>query len=307
MAFLQTHTPRAVETAVATGLALLLLAGGSGGCSKPQAEIQPARLRVSALPSQSVETLRERYGSLLGHLSAELKLPCDLVLYDTYEQLLDAFVARKIDLAFFGGVTFVMAADRGGAVPLVMRDVDRQFTTVFLASARDRRRRPEEFRGARFTFGTPLSASGHAMPRVFLAQQGIEPETFFGSVGYSGGHERTALRVRDGLEDLGAANAAAIEQMYSRGEIRRDQVKVLWETRPFVDYVWAATPTLPDRLRLQIRDAFLALSTTSPAHAAVLSDLGAGGYLPASADDFSEMREVVRLLPAAGRTRAGEP
>ena len=120
------------------------------------------------------------------------------------------------------------------------------------------------------------------MPRYFLEKQNIVPESFFSEVRYSGSHDKTAQWVRDGIVDIGAANAVVIRQMFGSDRLDNEQVKVLWETPYYSDYVWAQ----PDINKLQVdrlRNAFLELSEVNPGHGEILMRWGrVRTYLQAS-------------------------
>jgi len=288
---------------VMAGLTVLLIAirpEWTSGFLSTSREVQITSLRVAVLPDTKPEELQHRHASLIRYLSDTLQMPIELVIPANYDEMLVDFADGKIDLAFFGGYTFVLARQCCDALPLVMRDVDRNFTTVFIASAFDSRNSLQDFKGARFTFGAPLSTSGHLMPRYFLEQQGIIPEHFFGEIQYSGGHDKTAFLVQDQVVDLGAANSVIIGQMAQRDELSPNTLKIIWETPTYVDYVWAVPATLPASLVNQIRDVFLGLSKIDAAQSVVLEDQGAGGYLPAALSDFEVLINVVERQQQAG-------
>ena len=125
-----------------------------------------------------------------------------------------------------------------------MRDADLAFSPSFIAQTGAPGDAIEAFRGRRFAFGPKLSTSGHLMPRHFLAQQNIVPETFFSAVRYSDNHDATAARARNGVVDLGVVNSLALTQMYRSELLRREAVRVVWETPTYPDYVWVAQPDL---------------------------------------------------------------
>src|SRR5215510_3546166 len=276
-----------------TSLLIAIRPEWTAGFLSTAREVQITSLRVAVLPDTAPEELQQRHASLIRYLSDTLDMPVELVIPPNYDEMLVDFANGKTDLAFFGGYTFVLAHQCCNALPLVMRDVDRNFTTVFLASASDRRNSLQDFKGARFTFGASLSTSGHLMPRYFLEQQGIIPEQFFGEVQYSGGHDKTAFLVQDQVVDLGAANSVIISQMAQRGQISPETLKIIWETPTYADYVWTVPVTLPASLVNQIRDAFLELSKIDPTQSAVLEDQGARGYLPATLSDFEVLINMV--------------
>lgn len=272
-----------------------LFMGLAAACS-PGEEAAISVLRIGILPDQSEENLRARYAPLLVHLKDETGIPVELVVPKSYKSLLRLFSEKKIDLAYFGGFTFLKASHADGALPVVMRDVDTRFRSYFLVRADDTARNMRDKHGARLSFGSRLSTSGHLMPRHYLKQNNIEPEHFFAKVEYSGAHDKTAYRVRDGETDLGAVNAIIADQMFRDGRLKRSQVRVLWETPPYPDYVWAIRGTIAEELRTRVRDAFLSLSADNPVHVEIMKKIGARTFLPVRADDFEQLREVAEGL-----------
>jgi len=232
--------------------ALLMIAA----CDSEQvAQTEMTVLRIGVLPDQNREALERRYNPLFGHLSRALKTSHEFVLTENYNELLEKFIAGRVDLAYFGGLTFLKARATSGAVPLVMRDVDKRFASYFIVRADDPATSIEDHKGGRFCFGSRLSTSGHLMPRKFLVERGVVPEDFFAKVCHTGAHDKTAYRVRDGLADLGVVNALVLKSMLADGRLSKFDVRVLWETPPYPDYVWAVRATLGPEARQRIRDA----------------------------------------------------
>ena len=258
----------------------------------------PSRLRIMVLPDRSREVLEDRYRSVVEYLSGKLRIPCELVIPASYDQFVEEFAAGRAELGFFGGYTYVVTGQRMELAPLVVRDLDRHFTTVFLTTPKNRGRSLNDFRGQRLAFGPRLSTSGHLMARDFLERRGIVAEEFFQEVRYSKGHDDTAHLVRDGEVDLGAANAVTVKRMLARGELDPAAIVVLLETTPYPDYLWAMPASLPAGLRSAVRSAFLSLSQLDEGDARVLADQDAQVFLPVLSDDLRKIEELVRKLQA---------
>lgn len=273
-----------------------LSTAGIHGDEQETAAAGSTTLRVGVLPDQGADALAERYAPLIDYLSQDLEIPVEYVASESYTALVDRFVAGEIDLAYFGGLTFLQANREAGAVPLVMRDVDAKFTSYFLVPADSTATDLNEFRGRTFSFGSRLSTSGHLMPRFFLVERDIEPESFFGEVRYSGAHDQTAYDVRDGVADVGAANTYVIRAMFADGRLNRNDVRVLWQTPPYPDYVWALHPNVDSTLRRRLRDAFLSLSPVEEGHERILERLSAGAFLPAGVKDFAPLGAIAEQM-----------
>lgn len=287
---------RLIYSLVTILLALLLVS-----CTSRDGE-EPLRvLRIGILPDESEEELYRRYTPLLDYLEQETGLSIKLNVPDSYKALLELFAAKTVDLAYFGGFTFVKANMEHAAVPLVMRDVDTRFTSVFIVNGKSRVRELQDTGIERFSFGSRLSTSGHLMPRHFMAsEKGIIPEEHYSSVRYSGRHDLTAFWVRDGEVDLGVANARIVRNMLDDGRLNKDAIRIIWETPTYPDYVWAIQATISQGDREKIRQAFLRLSVDNTSHAPILENLDTGGFFPASEQDFLDLKTIVVTMEAGG-------
>ncbi|MDH3647316.1 MAG: phosphate/phosphite/phosphonate ABC transporter substrate-binding protein [Gammaproteobacteria bacterium] len=256
----------------------------------------PDVITIGVLPDQNKSDLTRRYAPLMDYLETETGLDIVLSIPSDYEEFLDEFNAGHLQLANFGGMTFIQAEQKSQAVPLVMRDIDLQFTSCYIINASDGRRSVAEFEGEVFSFGPNLSTSGHIMPRYFLITGGIVPERFFSSVQYSSGHDQTAKWVSDEIVAIGVANCDIVQSMFDDGRLSTAKLRILETTPPYPNYVWATQASLDLSLKHLLRDAFLGLDLTNPMHLPLLKAQGAGGYLPAGRDDFEDIRAAVREL-----------
>ena len=259
--------------------------------------VTPAVLRVGILPDSSMDNLHQRYDPLLNYLSAETGLEYILVLPENYAALIRLFRDQEVDLAYFGGFTFVRAQAFYGARPLVMREIDTRFTSLFLVKGENSALELADFKDKTFSFGSELSTSGHLMPRYFMqVEKQIVPEQFFSEIHYSGAHDKTAYLVRDGKVDLGVANAEIILAMLKDGRLKQDEIRTLWQTPPYPDYVWAVHDNLDEGVITPLRNAFLKLDKNNKDHNKVLSRLGARFFLPAAVSDFTRLKRVAESL-----------
>jgi len=281
-------------------LRILLLATGllcAFSCSeKSSSNVLPGVLRIGILPDEDIDALVQHYAPLFRYLSEELNVSYQLTIPKSYQDLLDEFAKGSIDLAYFGGLTFLQAYHQFGAVPLVMRDIDTNFTSYFIARADMPQQTLADFKNMRFSFGSKLSTSGHLMPRYFLEKNNIKPERYFSKVIYSGQHDKTISYVVNGEVDLGAVNAKILDKLTEKKIVNPDNIRIIWETPPYTDYVWALRATFSEKTKLRLRDAFLALSPSNPRHRVILEGVGANGFLPAVVSDFNKLDEISRLL-----------
>jgi phosphonate transport system substrate-binding protein len=282
---------------ITIGLCLLLVVQEQRGVyATDQAVTTKTVLRFGILPDSDRSIIDSRFTPLLQYLQQETGIKIEYVPANNYLDLLALFKTAKVDVAWIGGYSYVQAHQQVNAKPLVLRDIDLKFSSVFLVRPENSKININEFRGSTISFGSRQSTSGHLMPRYFLYERHINPEQFFANVVYSGGHDKTAYAVRDKKADLGAANSMVIRKMLAEGLLKPDDVRIIWETPVYTDYVLVVQQTMPEEVQQLLIDAFLALSPLNQLNKPILDALGAKGFLPASNLDFVTLFEIAKLL-----------
>lgn len=277
---------------------LLLLLLLPVACTAPNQE-EPKTLRVAVVPEEEESILEKRFTPLLKRLSLRLNIPVERVQAETYDDMQRLTRERKIDLGYFGGYAFVNVRREANLVPLVMPEGDQRFTTLFLTRRDHPAQDLRQMKGAAFAFGAHLSTSGHLMPRHFLIQNGMDPESFFSRVDYTGAHDRTALSVQDGAVDLGAVNVRTVHAMIREKRLDTERIRVLWETPPYANHVWAAQPGFSAGFLSRLRMAFLDLSLAEPNDREILDALQTDGFLPSLEKDFQALDAMASRLKEA--------
>ncbi len=208
--------------------AALLLAGATTFA-------QTTVLRVSAIPDEAPTELQRKFKPLGDYLKKETGLEVQFTPVTDYAAVVEGLASNKIDLAWLGGFTFVQAKIRtnGGAVPIVQRAEDEKFTSKFIVPIDSPAKTFADLKGKNFAFGSPSSTSGHLMPRYFLQQAGLQPDTDFKAVAFSGAHDATVAFVASGRADGGVLNASVWDKLVEGANPNAAKVRVLATTPPY--------------------------------------------------------------------------
>ncbi|WP_353388071.1 putative selenate ABC transporter substrate-binding protein [Halopseudomonas sabulinigri] len=251
-------------------------------------------LRVSAIPDEAPTELMRKFEPLGKYLEAELGMPVTFQPVSDYAGVVEALGAKRLDLAWLGGFTFVQAKLRtGDAIPLVQREQDEVFTSTFI-TADPEVKTHADLKGKSFAFGSVSSTSGHLMPRYFLQQDGIDPDAFFSRVGFSGAHDATVAWVESGKVDAGVLNSSVWEKLLEQDKVNTDKVRVYAVTPTYYDYNWTVRGDLDPALIEKIKAAFLALDPANPEHKAILDLQRASRFVPTKAENYQGIEEAAR-------------
>lgn len=253
-------------------------------------------LRVSAIPDEAPTELQRKFKSLGDYLEKETGLQVVFTPVSDYAAVVEGLAARKIDLAWLGGFTFVQAKLRtnGEALPIVQRAEDEVFTSKFIVAADSPIRSLSELKGKTFAFGSPSSTSGHLMPRFFLLQDGIDPDRDFARIAFSGAHDATVAFVASGRAEAGVLNASVMDKLLEKGDANAGRVRVIATTPPYFDYNWTVRPGLDAALREKITKAFLALDPADPAHRELMALQRASKFVPTRSENYDGIERAAR-------------
>lgn len=251
-------------------------------------------LRVSAIPDEAPTELLRKFQPLGAYLEQELGMKVEFVPVADYPAVVEALATDRLDMAWLGGFTFVQVyLKTGNAVPLVQREQDAEFTSKFITA------NPEvnslaDLKGKTFAFGSISSTSGSLMPRYFMLQDGIQPESFFSRIGYSGAHDATAAWVQAGRVDAGVLNASVWDKLVANGKVDTGKVRVFATTPTYYDYNWTVRGTLDPALAEKIKQAFLALDPANPAHKEILDLQAASRFIETEPANYKGIEEAAR-------------
>jgi phosphonate transport system substrate-binding protein len=280
---------------IARRSAALALALAAAACSNKAAEpaASSKMLRLSMIPTTDPGKMSRESQPLVAYLEKATGAKVDLIVPINYAAVVEGFGADKVDIAYFGGFTYVQSHQRFGAVPLVQRERDQAFHSLFITQADSPLASLTDLKGHSFAFGDVNSTSGHLMPEYFMRQAGVDPEVLARAV-YTGGHDATALAVANKRVDAGALDEAVFQKITKDGKLDPATVKVFYTTPPFLDYVWAARKGLDPALADAFAKAMLALDAGNPEHKAVLDLLQATRYVKADDASYDKLREAAK-------------
>jgi len=274
-------------------MVMLVLALMTSSCTSNNTDTPVNHWVIGILPDQHKDKILSVYQPLIDYLSGETGATFEIRVPDSYQELLAWFGRKEINLALFGGVTFVKAHQQFNAVPLVKRDIDGNYSHYILVRTGIVAGDLKSLKGLKFAFGSPLSTSGNIMPRYYFQESGIDPDTHFSEIHYSGAHDKTALMIQNGTVDAGAVNSGVARKMYETGELDKQRVRILWRSLPYQDYVFAVQHDISNAARHGLIEAFLKLHPADDKHREILQQLGANYYLPSLAEEFNLVRSVV--------------
>ncbi|MBA3951048.1 MAG: phosphate/phosphite/phosphonate ABC transporter substrate-binding protein [Rubrobacter sp.] len=284
-----------LSTLVLVTVAAIVLAscGGGGGGGGSASGDEP--LRVGLIPNENPEEVEAQYQPLEDYLKKELGREVELSVPTTYNGVVEAMVSGELDLAYFGGLTYVQARQRADVHPLFTEVNPSTGTTkyrsVIIVPADSDIEKVEDLEGEDFAFGSVSSTSGSLYPSIMLDQAGLDYRTDLGEVVYTGGHDTTAQAVANGRVAAGGLEDRILYGLQEEGIIEKSEVRVIGESDPIEGYPWVVRDALSDKDDQDLTDAFLGIEDPE-----LLDLLRAEDYQKVQAGDYDYVEEQARKL-----------
>lgn len=289
---------RKMHSVVGLLLATLMILVVAGGC---QSRVKSAGdgktpVRVGVIPNIAPEEQKAKYEPFRAYLQKRLGRPVELYVATNYAGVVQAMVSGKLELAYFGGLTYVQADAQKPMVPIVT-EIDRETKTKqywsLLVTRKDSPiKSTKDLSGKTFAFGDPGSTSGSLFPRIMLVAAGFKnnPDKLdsmppMKQIIFSGGHDATAEAIIGGKVDAGGLEGRVLNRLTKEGKVDGNQLRVI-DKQLVMGYPWVVPKSIDPKLKKQLIDAFLAMSD-----AKLLDLMRAVRYEPVSAGDYKYVRE----------------
>lgn len=252
-------------------------------------------LRMTAIPDEAPTELARKAAPLVKYLEGRLAMKVEFTPVSDYAAAVEALVNKQVDVAWFGGFTFVQANARSGGkiIPLVQREEDEKFRSVFI-TADPALKTLADLKGHTLSFGSPSSTSGHLMPRSFLLDAKVDPDKDLKRVAFSGAHDATIAAVAAGKVDAGALNISVWDKFVADKKVDTSKVHVFYTTPPYFDYNWSVHADMPVALREKLSQAFLSLSRDDAVGKEILDLQRATRFVPTQAANYKGIETAAR-------------
>lgn len=272
-------------------LALALMVGFS--LPATAADPDPDVLKVALLPDENASELIKRNQPLKDYLESSLGKEVELIVTTDYSSMIEAMRFERIDLAYFGPLSYVMAKSKSDIEPFAAMVVDGKptYRSVIIANADAGIAEYADIKGRKVAYGDRASTSSHLIPKtVLLETAGLKAGDDY-EQHFVGTHDSVAVNVANGNADAGGLSEVIFGHVTERGLVDPKKVKVLGYSEEYPQYPWAMRSDLNRELKQRIRDSFLNIDDPE-----VLKNFKAESFAPISDSDYDVIREMGSLL-----------
>jgi phosphonate transport system substrate-binding protein len=255
-------------------------------------DADPETLKVALLPDEDASTVIKNNKPLKDYLEGALHKKVELMVTTDYSSMIEAMRHGRIDLAYFGPLSYVMAKSKSDieAFAAIVKKGSATYQAVVIGNTAAGVRTLADIKGKDMAYGDPASTSSHLIPKSILSAEGLihskdYKEHFLGS------HDAVALTVQSGKAQAGGLSRPIFESLIEKGVIKADKVNVITYSKPFPQYPWTMRSNLDPTLKARIREAFYSAKDES-----VLKPFKAQRFAPMEDKDYDVVRDLAKIL-----------
>ncbi len=212
-----------------SALLLTCLLSAVSSLSALAADADPDVLKVALLPDENASELIKRNQPLKDYLEEHLDKKVQLIVTTDYSSMIEAMRFGRIDLAYFGPLSYVMAKSKSDIEPFAVTVIDGKptYRSVIIANVASGVNEYADLKGKKMAYGDRASTSSHLIPKTVLLETagltgGRDYEEYF-----VGTHDAVAVNVANGNADAGGLSEVIFNHVVERGLIDPSKVKVL--------------------------------------------------------------------------------
>jgi len=295
------RTKRGLVSAIFVGLVAI------AGCSGPSTVVgsgtdsagekvsttdNPSKLVVALLPDEDAATIIQDNEGLTSYLEETLDKEIELVVTTDYSSMIEAASNGRIDLAYFGPLSYVLAKTKSDIEPFAARlkGGSTTYTSIIIGNVEAGVDEFADIAGKTVAFGDPASTSSRLFPELTLAEANLTSGEDYKAV-FLGAHDAVALAVQNGNAQAGGLSRPIFDSLVEAGTIDASQIAVIAESDPIPQYPWTMRSDLDPQLKDQVRAAFLNIDDES-----VLGPFKADGFAEMNDQDYDGIRKAGQIL-----------
>lgn len=218
----------------------------------------PATLVFSYTPVEDPAVYENVFGDFIAHLAKVTGKRVRWYAAESYAAQVEAIRSGRLHIAGVASGPTPYAVNLSGFVPLVAMekfDGTTGYTLQLITHKDSPIRSVADLKGKRVAHVSPSSNSGDTAPRVLFAEMGIKPGVDY-EVLYSGKHDNSILGVVNKDYDAAPVANNVVDRMRERGLFKKDDLRIVYESRPFPRTAFGVAHDLTPELRGKIREAF---------------------------------------------------
>src|SRR5246500_5386881 len=230
-------------------------------------------LTLAVVPAENASGVTERFTPFINYLSKELGTKVTLRVANDYAAVIEGQRAGNIHIGYYGPASFARARLTGVKTDAfaieVNADGSKGYYSVFYVLVKSPYQKLDDLKGKNLGLVDPNSTSGNNMPRFKMNQMGIDPDSYFSKIIFTGSHENAVLALAQGTVDVAAnwwnaEDDSNLTRMLAKNMVKssdgtplkKEDFRIILKSDLIINSPYAYLSALPDDMKAAIKKAF---------------------------------------------------
>ena len=173
---------------------------------------------------------------LLDALEKNLGMKVQGFVAADYNGVIEAMRSNHVEVAYLGPFSYVLGTTVADIEAFATAETSKSGRTFYHSQIITRKdsgiKDIKDLKGKTFAFVDPSSTSGHLFPKAGLIKLGIDPDTYFGRVLFTGSHDANALAVANKRVDAATIADRIFDAAVQKNLVKREDIHVVWSSDP---------------------------------------------------------------------------
>jgi phosphonate transport system substrate-binding protein len=228
--------------------------------SWPRDGSEARQLEVMLIPADggTEDGTKADFLPLFNAIAKTQGLHFDVRVGQSYGAVVEGMASGKVDVGWFGPVSYIQAKKRAGAELLavaVEHGSSTYYAGIFVRGDAPLRTLLD-LKGKTLAVGDPSSGSSFNFPLAMLIDAGVDPVKDLGRIVLAGSHVNSLIAASEGRADASCASFNSFEKAVGEKKIPPDKLRPLAKSDPLPNPPLAMHPGLDPEVKRKLRDGF---------------------------------------------------
>ena len=256
-----------------------------------------SELNIGLIPEQNVFKQFERYNHLGKYIEDKTGIPIKFTVLSRYGNIIERFIAEKMDGAFLGSFTGALAITKLGVEPIA-RPVNLDGTSTYCGYIFVRKDSGigniKGMKGKRLVFVDRATTAGYVFPIAFFKENNVKSiDTHFKEYYFAGSHDAAIYAVLDKKSDVGCAKHSMFNRVARRDKRVENELIILARSTDVPSNGLVVRKDLSVKVKKQLHDALVGMEN-DPVGKQVLKNFEAIRFLTTTKEDYNPVFEFAK-------------
>lgn len=266
-------------------------------------------LYFSLIPKKNVDNQISELRPLLHYLEKGLGRPIEVIRPQSYHTVIDGILSERIDFAILGPASYVKTKEKDKRVEAFASFACQQglltpegsyYYSVLFTLKDSGNISATQLKGKKVALTDPESTSGAIIPNIYFSKDiGMAFSEFFGSMVYTGSHDRSIDAVKRRLVDAAFVSSVRIDEAVQKGIIDTKQVATLWKSAPIHYDPFVLRGGLDRSTKEKIKSLML---SPPPELEPMFTKMKMVGIVEVGDNDYEAIHELVAIQQSQGKS-----